>query len=210
MNKEWITYSSAHDESNAISHEERLQERERRSQTIPMPRTHVPRTNSEVQLREDTEAAEWRDLCMFYRVVNGIRERQSNPSSQTSLDRCNADDGVQITTKPESLEHFVAHYQDADEETSNVTPYESSSEASPHTRHYRHQAEGFLSQRQPQEPEVDEWSISGYEELEAPMFSTFNVPVVEDDDDDEEDCVFSMELWHNLLMNEREHATNQF
>jgi len=40
--------------------------------------SHMQRTQSEVQLCEDMETAEQRDLNMFYRLVNGIRERQMN------------------------------------------------------------------------------------------------------------------------------------
>lgn len=46
------------------------------SQAIPLPKSHVARTNSELQLYEDMNAAEWRDLSMFYRVVHGIKQRQ--------------------------------------------------------------------------------------------------------------------------------------
>jgi hypothetical protein len=53
-------------------------ENNRRSQNIPLPMSHMHRTQSEAQLREDMESAEQRDLNMFYRLVNGIRERQMN------------------------------------------------------------------------------------------------------------------------------------
>ena len=46
------------------------------SRAISLPASHIPRTQSEQQLRDDTAAAEWRDLCMFHRLVGGIRERQ--------------------------------------------------------------------------------------------------------------------------------------
>jgi len=49
-----------------------------RSQNIPLPLSHTHRTQSEIQLCEDMETAEQRDLNMFYRLVNGIRERQIN------------------------------------------------------------------------------------------------------------------------------------
>jgi len=48
----------------------------RKSQNIPLPESHVHRTQSEVQLCQDMESAEQRDLNMFYRLVNGIRDRQ--------------------------------------------------------------------------------------------------------------------------------------
>ena len=47
-----------------------------RSAMIPLPSYHISKTESEHQLCEDLAEAELRDLCMFYRVVNGIRERQ--------------------------------------------------------------------------------------------------------------------------------------
>lgn len=50
---------------------------ETRSSSIPLPSSHVTRTQSEVQLSLDQAAAEERDIHMFYRLVNGIRERQS-------------------------------------------------------------------------------------------------------------------------------------
>ena len=42
---------------------------------IPLPSSHITRTKSELQLREDTAAAEWADLAMFHRLVNGMRDR---------------------------------------------------------------------------------------------------------------------------------------
>jgi hypothetical protein len=58
---------------------------EKRSRTIPLPSSHVYRTQSELQLCEDMAVAEHREMNMFYRVVNGIRERQMIPgSSDTS------------------------------------------------------------------------------------------------------------------------------
>lgn len=49
-----------------------------RSNNIPLPLWHKHRTQSEIQLCEDMETAEQRDFNMFYRLVNGIRERQMN------------------------------------------------------------------------------------------------------------------------------------
>ena len=42
---------------------------------IPLPSSHITRTESELQLREDTAAAEWADQAMFHRLVNGMRDR---------------------------------------------------------------------------------------------------------------------------------------
>ena len=51
---------------------------QKHSRSIPLPDSHVTRTHSEEQLIRDIEVAEWQDLCMFYRVVKGIRERHNS------------------------------------------------------------------------------------------------------------------------------------
>ena len=43
---------------------------------IPLPPYHIRRTESEVQLYEDMAVAEYRDRCMFNRLVTGIQRRQ--------------------------------------------------------------------------------------------------------------------------------------
>jgi len=48
------------------------------SNAISLPPSHISRTHSELQLCEDIAAAEWRDFCMFHRLVSGIREKQAN------------------------------------------------------------------------------------------------------------------------------------
>ena len=52
-----------------------------RSSSIPLPSSHVHRTQSELQLRLDQEAAELREMNMFHRLVNGTRDRHSHHSS---------------------------------------------------------------------------------------------------------------------------------
>ena len=43
---------------------------------IPMPAYHIKRTESEAQLHEDMAMAEYRDRCMFNRLVTGIQRQQ--------------------------------------------------------------------------------------------------------------------------------------
>ena len=45
------------------------------SKPIPLPSTHIFRTTSELQLQEDMVVAEYRELCMFHRLVEGMKER---------------------------------------------------------------------------------------------------------------------------------------
>ncbi|VEU43485.1 unnamed protein product [Pseudo-nitzschia multistriata] len=82
----------------------------RRSQNIPLPMSHMHRTQSEVQLCEDMETAEQRDLNMFYRVVNGIRDRQmqlvrENKSSVAAAAFYNPAHG--LTEAERSLAHII-------------------------------------------------------------------------------------------------------
>jgi hypothetical protein len=56
-----------------------------RSMSIPLPSTHVARTQSEQQLCWDTEAAEQRNTNMFYRLVNGIRKRHFEPTRDVDV-----------------------------------------------------------------------------------------------------------------------------
>lgn len=49
---------------------------ETQSLAIPLPASHIHRTASELQLDEDNVVAEYRDQCMFNRLVRGIRYQQ--------------------------------------------------------------------------------------------------------------------------------------
>lgn len=73
------------------------QPRRSSSHTIPLPSSHIPRTQSELQLCDDMAAAEWRDLCMFHRVVNGIRDKHRRS------------DGVSATMFEQSTEGCPTH-----------------------------------------------------------------------------------------------------
>ena len=46
------------------------------SKPIPLPCAHISRTSSEMQLTEDMALAEFREMCMFHRLVVGMKERQ--------------------------------------------------------------------------------------------------------------------------------------
>lgn len=47
------------------------------SRSIPIASSSLKRTASEVQLLEDEAMADYRDFCMYMRIVNGMNERQS-------------------------------------------------------------------------------------------------------------------------------------
>lgn len=70
----------------------------------------MQRTQSEVQLCEDMETAEQRDLNMFYRLVNGIRDRQMNLVRENESSNAAAafyDPAHDLTEAERSLAHII-------------------------------------------------------------------------------------------------------
>lgn len=94
----------------------------RRSTTgsIPLPSSHVHRTQSEVQLSLDEAAAERRDTSMFYRLVNGIRERQHVISHDSSASQhLNQSEHTRLADIPSDAPadaHTHTHTQQANKE----------------------------------------------------------------------------------------------
>jgi len=92
-----------------------------RSQNIPLPMSHMQRTQSEVQLCVDMETAEQRDLNMFYRLVNGIRDRQMNLVRESESSAAAAafyDPAHALTEAERSLAHII-HTRNAPVERKN-------------------------------------------------------------------------------------------
>lgn len=76
-------------------------ERSEKSLAIPLPESHIHRTDSELQLHEDMAVAEYRDRCMFNRLVSGIRHRQQL--------HYNVERHAQILNIPYQHQHQTAH-----------------------------------------------------------------------------------------------------
>mmetsp|Transcript_16890 Transcript_16890/g.21368 ORF Transcript_16890/g.21368 Transcript_16890/m.21368 type:complete len:267 (-) Transcript_16890:356-1156(-) len=58
-------------------HQQELQQQfHSRSPAIPLPESHIHRTESELDLSENIAMAEFRDQCMFNRLVSGIQKQQ--------------------------------------------------------------------------------------------------------------------------------------
>jgi len=119
--------------SKSINRKLSLSTREKNSsstQAMSLPSSHVLRTQSEMQLSEDIAAAEWRDNCMFNRLVNGIKENQAKrlqrrskynlPSANATFDlKGNSDTRVE-----RCLMSIVRHrYEDLQE----ISPVDTSS-----------------------------------------------------------------------------------
>lgn len=102
--------SSSMNHSDTIRSDIRPIENNRRSQNIPLPMSHMHRTQSEVQLCEDMKTAEQRDLNMFYRLVNGIRERQMDLVRENDSSTAAAafyDPAHALTEAERSLAHII-------------------------------------------------------------------------------------------------------
>jgi len=116
--------SSSRDRSISINSDIRPIESNRRTQNIPLPLSHKHRTQSEVQLCEDMETAEQRDLNMFCRLVNGIRERQMNLVRENESSTAAAafyDPAHGLTEAERSLAHIV-HTRNAPVDKKYVAP----------------------------------------------------------------------------------------
>lgn len=111
-----------------------------RSSSIPLPSSHVARTESELQLSLDQEAAERRDHEMFYRMINGIRERHVSDDHMAVSERSIASiiqtrmRMIEDSTQDVSPDYCEGNVHQADQ-PSNGTYLET----------------------------TDEWSISGFE-----------------------------------------------
>jgi hypothetical protein len=151
-----------------------------RSSSIPLPSTHVARTQSELQLYLDEEVAEQRDTNMFYRLVNGIRERQSSPTRDVDAtsERCIA--GIYQTR--------LASHVEVCERNCSFDPAD--------TPNWR----SLNSPRQVSEGSTnDEWSINGFdssqhEQPNAVAVAITNIALHHEEDDEDDEGVFSLDL----------------
>jgi len=152
----------------------------RQTQSIPLPSSHVHRTQSELQLCEDMESAERRDLSMFYRLVNGIRERQMNlvkEHHEASVSSMDYEPAQQHVMEAENcLAHIIhtrnapldrsshLHHSNDPENTCSSLPNERGSGNREGSLH-RHR--GALSDPTRHQDEEDlnaaDWSLSGFE-----------------------------------------------
>jgi len=176
------------------------------SRSIPLPRTHIPRTISELQLREDMAVAEWHEMCMFHRLVEGMKERQQaqqhgtsccasqdstfHPSSTRQLPKtitpqespvC-VDDSDRSAFLVEVL-HRASELGDLTTETSATGPTISSSSSSA-------TANSNKQQQQAQLVRDDDWSLEGF----ASSTITATTSSFVHNDDKEDEGIFTLDL----------------
>jgi len=154
-----------------------LQTQVNKSLAIPMPASHVQRTESEVQLHENTAVAEYRDQCMFNRVVRGNRDE-----TEISV-------GNVVSTSNHS-----AHFS---QDTGRVTP------SRLENLQIFQQPDPYCIEEGMQLPccpsqEMDDWAIEGFDET-VPISDVIQSHVIPDVyDSDEYSCyddeVFDIDL----------------
>ena len=151
-----------------------------RSASIPLPSSHIDRTQSELQLCVDEAAAEQREISMFYRVVNGIRERQQTLAAAHPYPHQH-----QEQTRPTPSHFYSRPYPMADE-----------TESSYHTAMPLHAVDDTING---QEDVMDSsWSITGYSEETTGASSATMIPQEEVSspmhEDIEETGIFELDL----------------
>ena len=186
---------------------------------IPLPSSHIHRTDSELQLSEGMVVAELRDRCMFNRLVSGIREKQQrhcNLQRQhcTQGSRANRrrsavvpwdDDYVQTAERsiekiirtrrqPDSLRSsdMVLHSVSGEEFSSIQNPSQDMTDVSLETR-------GQLDLNDNISIENEDWSIEGF--VNRPSDDSSNVvtsfvasEMVTPTESDHDDHVFHIEM----------------
>ncbi|GKY99082.1 hypothetical protein MPSEU_000863900 [Mayamaea pseudoterrestris] len=142
-----------------------------RSTSIPLPTSHVQRTQSELQLDQDEEVADQRDATMFYRLVNGIRERHYGTHDE------------QLDHSERSLRSIMQARLSSEQEQAR------SMGGSHHFQFHQQQRMGMgvavnhispIAESMPRN--ADEWSITGFNDPPlAPMnFHISQQPAVDD------------------------------
>ncbi len=189
---------------------------DRRSSTslaIPLPASHIHRTESETQLDENMAVAEYRDRCMFNRLISGIRYRQQlhyhfqshNNSPQQQQCPPDSEPASRFSRGMSSFRRFPRHVphpiQDTAERTieniisTRCNPIESdevtvsniSDDSSEESHFLGTTVQNNITTNAILDDADDDWAIEGFEE--SP-----NCPRNSEDDYDVNHHVFHMDL----------------
>ena len=171
----------------------------KRSEKIPLPSSHIQRTQSEVQLCQEMANAERRDLNMFYRLVNGIRDRQTflarnsetltppMTESERSIASIINTRNTHIGRPSFMLEAICSN----DGHDNDVSPQAA---ALPNTIHMRLNSRHLTAS---ESSENDQWSVSGFETNEGPSASPcldYHQQVEHQQISSDEEEIFSLDL----------------
>lgn len=158
------------------------------SNIIPLPKSHIHRTPSELQLADDMRRAEYDDVRMYARLVVGM---------QSQIQReCLVNGGVVHPLSQKSLQGVLKTKQANDEELMTMHDHQ-------HTHHSHHSDPGgwgFNCIEEQDENAVEEMMTSTSSQAggaghNASMdASTRSFLASSCDDQDVDDCVFNLEL----------------
>jgi hypothetical protein len=160
------------------------------SNIIPLPKSHIHRTPSELQLADDMRRAEYDDVRMYARLVVGM---------QSQIQReCLVNGGVVHPLSQKSLQGVVKTKQANDEELMTMHDHQ-------HTHHSHHSDPGgwgFNCIEEQDEHAVEEMMTSsssqgggaGHMASASMDASTKSFLTSSCDDQDGDDCVFNLEL----------------
>jgi len=162
-----------------------------------VPRSHIPHTESELQLHENMADAEWRDICMYDRLVRGIYERYYKVTTGTYEQSISV---VAIKTMEQSLENIESTRRQScasSLQIQGVTPSSSTESSLSSSLHEKDELNNDMQQLESEQ----EWSISGFENIDCERSadlkssgSTINTFEMEHSDDDEDTDIFNLEL----------------
>jgi hypothetical protein len=147
-----------------------------RSSSIPLPSTHVTRTQSELQLHLDEEVAEQRDTNMFYRLVNGIRERQSSPTRD--MDAVSSEMSIAGIYHTRLASHVEVSEHNCSFDLTETPEWKMLNST-------RQVSDGSTN---------DEWSISGFDSSQHEQPNAIAIALHGEEDDEGDEGVFCLDL----------------
>ena len=158
------------------------------SNIIPLPKSHIHRTPSELQLADDMRRAEYDDVRMYARLVVGM---------QSQIQReCLENGGVVHPLSQKSLQGVVKTKQANDEELMTMHDHQ-------HTHHSHHSDPGGWAfnciEEQEDENAMEEMRASPSSQAGGAVGHSADGPTKSFltstcDDQDGDDCVFNLEL----------------
>lgn len=167
------------------------------SPNIPLPTSHVHRTQSEIQLSIDEAAAEQRDFHMFYRLVNGIRQRHYNHSEYQNRGVAERPIPYRRLQVPDFSDNVVIS-EGRHEIAEEVLTHQEQMQADLAWPLNNLDTDGLAAMSS---LEGGGWSISGFDDPEVspsgstqPWTSSISSPRQEADDDNEEEELFTLDL----------------
>lgn len=100
-----------------------------KSPAIPLPKTHIRRTESENNLTENMRLAEFRDQCMFNRLVNGIQKQQQMLYNAECHDRRRQDSRYMVSR------HSIQEEEEEEEvQLTHQAPHQAPHQAHSHSQ----------------------------------------------------------------------------